>query len=188
MQNLLKPKTISVEQITTNRAKVELEPFERGYGHTLGNALRRVLLSSMVGYAPTEVTIAGVLHEFSSIDGVQEDVVSILLNLKGVVFKLHNRDEVTLSLRKEGDGVITAADIQTPHDVEIVNPEHVIAHMSHGAKLDMQIKVEQGRGYVPGTIRRFADESTKSIGRIVLDASFSPVLRVNYTGENARVE
>ncbi|MDH5857673.1 DNA-directed RNA polymerase subunit alpha [Lampropedia aestuarii] len=188
MQNLLKPKTISVEQITNNRAKVELEPFERGYGHTLGNALRRVLLSSMVGYAPTEVTIAGVLHEFSSIDGVQEDVVSILLNLKGVVFKLHNRDEVTLSLRKEGDGVITAADIQTPHDVEIVNPEQVIAHMSHGAKLDMQIKVEKGRGYVPGTIRRFADESTKSIGRIVLDASFSPVLRVNYTVENARVE
>ncbi|THU01028.1 DNA-directed RNA polymerase subunit alpha [Lampropedia puyangensis] len=186
--NLLKPKTISVEQITTNRAKVELEPFERGYGHTLGNALRRVLLSSMVGYAPTEVTIAGVLHEFSSIDGVQEDVVSILLNLKGVVFKLHNRDEVTLSLRKEGEGVITAADIQTPHDVEIVNPEHVIAHMSQGAKLDMQIKVEKGRGYVPGTIRRFADESTKSIGRIVLDASFSPVLRVNYTVENARVE
>lgn len=186
--NLLKPKTISVEQITTNRAKVELEPFERGYGHTLGNALRRVLLSSMVGYAPTEVTIAGVLHEFSSIDGVQEDVVSILLNLKGVVFKLHNRDEVTLSLRKEGDGIITAADIQTPHDVEIVNPEHVIAHMSQGAKLDMQIKVEKGRGYVPGTVRRFADETTKSIGRIVLDASFSPVLRVNYTVENARVE
>ncbi|RMX03607.1 DNA-directed RNA polymerase subunit alpha [Corticibacter populi] len=187
--NLLKPKTISVEQIATNRAKVELEPFERGYGHTLGNALRRVLLSSMVGYAPTEVTIAGVLHEFSSIDGVQEDVVSILLNLKGVVFKLHNRDEVTLSLRKEGEGVVTAADIQTPHDVEIVNPEHVIAHMSQGAKLDMQIKVEKGRGYVPGTVRRFADEGTsKSIGRIVLDASFSPVLRVNYTVENARVE
>ncbi|PAT34656.1 DNA-directed RNA polymerase subunit alpha [Vandammella animalimorsus] len=186
--NLLKPKTISVEQIGHNRAKVELEPFERGYGHTLGNALRRVLLSSMIGYAPTEVTIAGVLHEFSSIDGIQEDVVGILLNLKGVVFKLHNRDEVTLSLRKDGEGVVTAADIQTPHDVEIVNPEHVIAHMSQGAKLDMQIKVEKGRGYVPGTVRRFGDESNKSIGRIVLDASFSPVLRVNYTVENARVE
>ncbi|KKW67693.1 DNA-directed RNA polymerase subunit alpha [Lampropedia cohaerens] len=186
--NLLKPKTISVEQIAPNRARVELEPFERGYGHTLGNALRRVLLSSMVGYAPTEVTIAGVLHEFSSIDGIQEDVVSILLNLKGVVFKLHNRDEVTLSLRKEGECVVTAADIQTPHDVEIVNPDYVIAHMSQGAKLDMQIKVEKGRGYVPGTVRRYADEGTKSIGRIVLDASFSPVLRVNYTVENARVE
>ncbi|RMX09982.1 DNA-directed RNA polymerase subunit alpha [Allofranklinella schreckenbergeri] len=186
--HLLKPKTISVEKIAANRARVELEPFERGYGHTLGNALRRVLLSSMVGYAPTEVTIAGVLHEFSSIDGIEEDVVGILLNIKGVVFKLEGRDEVTLSLRKEGEGVVTAADIQTPHDVEIVNPQHVIAHMAQGSKLDMQIKVEKGRGYVPGTVRRFGDESSKAIGRIVLDASFSPVLRVNYTVENARVE
>ena len=171
-----------------NRAKVELEPFERGYGHTLGNALRRVLLSSMVGYAATEVTIAGVLHEYSSIDGVQEDVVNILLNLKGVVFKLHNRDEVTLSLRKDGEGVVTARDIQTPHDVEIINPDHVIAHLSQGAKLDMQIKVEKGRGYVPGNVRRYGDEPTKAIGRIVLDASFSPVKRVSYTVESARVE
>lgn len=186
--NLLKPKAIHVEQLGHNRAKVALEPFERGYGHTLGNALRRVLLSSMVGYSATEVTIAGVLHEYSSIDGVQEDVVNILLNLKGVVFKLHNRDEVTLSLRKDGDGLVTAADIQTPHDVEIVNPDHVIAHLSHGGKLDMQIKVEKGRGYVPGSMRRYADEQTKSIGRIVLDASFSPVKRVSYTVESARVE
>ncbi|MCM2346663.1 MULTISPECIES: DNA-directed RNA polymerase subunit alpha [Acidovorax] len=186
--NLLKPKAINVEQLGHNRAKVALEPFERGYGHTLGNAIRRVLLSSMVGYAATEVTIAGVLHEYSSIDGVQEDVVNILLNLKGVVFKLHNRDEVTLSLRKDGEGVVTARDIQTPHDVEIVNPDHVIANLSAGAKLDMQIKVEKGRGYVPGNLRRYADESTKSIGRIVLDASFSPVKRVSYTVESARVE
>jgi len=186
--NLLKPKTIHVEQLAANRAKVTLEPFERGYGHTLGNALRRVLLSSMVGHAATEVTIAGVLHEYSSIDGVQEDVVNILLNLKGVVFKLHNRDEVTLSLRKDGEGPVTAADIQTPHDVEIINPEHVIVNLSHGGKIDMQIKVENGRGYVPGTMRRYGDESTKSIGRIVLDASFSPVKRVSYTVESARVE
>ncbi len=186
--NLLKPKAINVEQLGLNRAKVALEPFERGYGHTLGNAIRRVLLSSMVGYAATEVTIAGVLHEYSSIDGVQEDVVNILLNLKGVVFKLHNRDEVTLSLRKDGEGVVTASDIQTPHDVEIINPDHVIAHLSSGGKLDMQIKVEKGRGYVPGTMRRYADEATKSIGRIVLDASFSPVKRVSYTVESARVE
>ncbi len=185
---LLKPKTIQVEQLAPNRAKVTLEPFERGYGHTLGNALRRVLLSSMVGYSATEVTIAGVLHEYSSIDGVQEDVVNILLNLKGVVFKLHNRDEVTLSLRKDGEGPVLASDIQTPHDVEIINPDHVIAHLSQGGKLDMQIKVEKGRGYVPGTMRRYADEPTKSIGRIVLDASFSPVKRVSYTVESARVE
>ena len=186
--NLLKPKTINVEQLSVNRAKVTLEPFERGYGHTLGNALRRVLLSSMVGHAATEVTIAGVLHEYSSIDGVQEDVVNILLNLKGVVFKLHNRDEVTLSLRKDGEGPVTAADIQTPHDVEIINPEHVIVNLSHGGKIDMQIKVENGRGYVPGNLRRYGDESPKSIGRIVLDASFSPVKRVSYTVESARVE
>lgn len=186
--NLLKPKAIQVEPIGPNKAKVTLEPFERGYGHTLGNALRRVLLSSMVGYAPTEVTIAGVLHEYSTVDGVQEDVVHIMLNLKGVVFRLHNRDEVTLVVRKEGEGPVTAADIQVPHDVEIINPEHVIAHLSQGGKLDMQIKVEKGRGYVPGTMRRYGDEPTKSIGRIVLDASFSPVARVSYTVESARVE
>jgi len=185
---LLKPKAIQVEPLGGNKAKATLEPFERGYGHTLGNALRRVLLSSMVGFAPTEVTIAGVLHEYSAIDGVQEDVVHIMLNLKGVVFRLHNRDEVTLVLRKEGEGPVTAGDIQTPHDVEIINPEHVIAHLSSGGKLDMQIKVEKGRGYVPGNLRRYGDEPTKSIGRIVLDASFSPVRRVSYAVENARVE
>ncbi len=186
--NLLKPKSINVEPLGENRAKVVLEPFERGYGHTLGNALRRVLLSSMVGYAPTEVTIAGVLHEYSTVDGVQEDVVHMMLNLKGVVFRLHSRDEVTLVLRKEGEGPVTAGDIQTPHDVEIINPTHVIAHLSQGGKLDMQIKVEKGRGYVPGNLRRYGDEPTKAIGRIVLDASFSPVARVSYTVESARVE
>ena len=186
--NLLKPKAINVEPLGANRAEVTLEPFERGYGHTLGNALRRVLLSSMVGYAPTEVTIAGVLHEYSTVDGVQADVVHIMLNLKGVVFRLHNRDEVTLVLRKDGEGPVTAADIQTPHDVEIINPDHVIANLAAGGKLDMQIKVEKGRGYVPGNLRRHADEPTKGIGRIVLDASFSPVKRVSYAVENARVE
>ena len=186
--NLLKPKAIHVEPIGHNRARVVLEPFERGYGHTLGNALRRVLLSSMVGYAVTEVTIAGVVHEYSTIDGVQEDVVNILLNLKGVVFKLHNRDEVTLSLRKEGEGKVTAADIQTPHDVEIINPEHLIANLSQGGKIDIQLKVEKGRGYVPGTVRRYGEEPSKSIGRIVLDASFAPIKRVSYSVENARVE
>ena len=128
------------------------------------------------------------MDEYSSIDGVQEDVVNILLNLKGVVFKLHNRDEVTLSLRKEGEGPVTAADIQTPHDVEIINPGHVIANLSQGGKIDIQLKVETGRGYVPGTVRRYGEEPSKSIGRIVLDASFSPVSRVSYSVENARVE
>jgi len=144
MQNsLLKPRIIDVEALGAGHAKVVMEPFERGYGHTLGNALRRVLLSSMVGYAPTEVTIAGVVHEYSSLDGVQEDVVDLLLNLKGVVFKVHNRDSVTLTLKKEGEGAILASDIDLPHDVELINPDHVIAHLTAGGKLDMQIKVEK---------------------------------------------
>src|SRR5207237_9846305 len=142
--------------------------------------------SSMVGYAPTEVTIAGVLHEYSTVDGVSEDVVQIRLNLEGVVFRLRKRDEVTLVLRKEGEGPVTAGDMQTPHDVEIINPDHVIAHLSQGGKLDMQIKVEKGRGYVPGNLRRFGDEPTKSIVRIVMDASFSPVARDSYKVENDR--
>jgi len=171
--NLLKPRIIEVEPLGPGHAKVVMEPFERGYGHTLGNALRRVLLSSMVGYAPTEVTIAGVVHEYSSLDGVQEDVVDILLNLKGVVFKLHNRDEVTLTLKKEGEGAVLASDIDLPHDVELINPNHVIAHLTPGGKLDMQVKVEKGRGYVPGNVRRLAEDANKTIGRIILDASFS---------------
>jgi DNA-directed RNA polymerase subunit alpha len=180
--------SISSSEASSTRATAILGPLGPGFGHVLGNALRRVLLSSMVGYAPTEVTIAGVLHEYSTIDGVQEDVVHVMLNLKGVVFKLHNRDEVTLVLRKEGEGPVRARDIQTPHDVEVINPDHVIANLSQGGKLDMQIKVEKGRGYVPGNVRRLGDESTKTIGRIVLDASFSPVRRVSYAVENARVD
>jgi DNA-directed RNA polymerase subunit alpha len=184
---MLKPRIVDVEQVGPSHARVVMEPFERGYGHTLGNALRRVLLSSMVGYAPTEVQITGVVHEYSTIDGVREDVVDLLLNLKGVVFKLHNRDEVFLTLRKDGAGPVTAADIDVPHDVEVINPDHVIATLTQGGSLEMQIKVERGRGYVPGNVRSL-NEATKSIGRIVLDASFSPVRRVSYLVENARVE
>ncbi|MFH1605465.1 MAG: DNA-directed RNA polymerase subunit alpha [Pseudomonadota bacterium] len=183
----LKPRIIDVQSVAPNHAKVVMEPFERGYGHTLGNALRRVLLSSMPGFAPTEVQISGVLHEYSTIDGVQEDVVDILLNLKGVVLKLHNRAEALLTLKKIGEGAVTAADIEVSHDVEIVNPGHVIAHLSSGGKLEMQIKVERGRGYEPGNMRARSEE-TKGIGRIILDASFSPVRRVSYAVESARVE
>ena len=189
MQNtFLKPRIINVETLGSGHSRVEMEPFERGYGHTLGNALRRVLLSSMTGYAPTEVTIAGVVHEYSTLDGVQEDVVDLLLNLKGVVFKLHNRDSVNLTLKKEGTGPVKASDIELPHDVELVNPDHVIAHLTESGKLDMQIKVESGRGYVPGNVRRLSEDANKTIGRIILDASFSPVRRVSYSVESARVE
>jgi len=183
---MLKPRIVEVEQLGASHARVVMEPFERGYGHTLGNALRRVLLSSMVGYAPTEVQITGVVHEYSTIDGVREDVVDLLLNLKGVTFRLHNRDEVFLTLRKDTPGPVTAADIDVPHDVEVINPEHVIATLTQGGKIDMSIKVERGRGYLPGTMRNFNE--AKTIGKIVLDASFSPVRRVSYQVESARVE
>jgi len=183
----LKPRIIDVQAVSPFHAKVTMEPFERGYGHTLGNALRRTLLSSMPGYAATEVKIAGVLHEYSTIDGVQEDVVDILLNLKGIVFRLHNRDEAILTLKKAGEGVVTAADIEPMHDVEIVNPDHVIAHLTAGGKLDVQIKIEKGRGYVAAVTRR-GTEDTRSVGGLMLDASYGPVRRVSYAVESARVE
>src|SRR5258708_20149947 len=154
--SLLKPKIIAVESLGESHAKVVMEPFERGYGHTLGKALRRVLLSSMIGYAPTEVTIAGVVHEYSTLDGVQEDVVNLLLNLKGVVFKLHNRDEVTVTLRKEGEGVVTAGDIELAHDCEVINPDHVIAHLSKAGKPYVHITVENRRGSVPPNLHPYA--------------------------------
>jgi DNA-directed RNA polymerase subunit alpha len=187
---LLKPRIIDVQALSPVHARVVMEPFERGYGHTLGNALRRILLSSMPGAAPTEMTIDGVLHEYSTLEGIREDVVDIMLNLKGVVMRLHNRGEIMLTLSKKGeagDTIVTARDIQTTHDVEVINPDHVIAHLAPGGKLEMQIKVEAGRGYVPANVRMSAKES-KSIGRILIDASFSPVRRVSYQVEAARVE
>jgi DNA-directed RNA polymerase subunit alpha len=185
--SLLKPRIIDVQTLSPVHARVVMEPFERGYGHTLGNALRRILLSSMPGSAPTEVNIEGVLHEYSTLDGVREDVVDLMLNLKGVVLKMHNRSEALLTLSKSGEGVVTAGDIEAGHDIEIINPEHVIAHVAPGGKLDMQIKVENGRGYIPANTRPVSAE-TKGIGRIMIDASFSPVRRVAYTVESARVE
>ncbi len=183
----LKPRIVDVQNQSPSRARVTMEPFERGYGHTLGNALRRILLSSMPGYAITQVQIDGVVHEYSSIEGVQEDVVDILLNLKGIALKLHNRNEATLSLVKSGEGQVTAADIETSHDVEIINPGHVIAHLTKGGKINMTLKIEQGRGYLPVAVRRVAEED-RLVGALMLDASFSPVRRVSYGVESARVE
>ena len=187
---LLKPTTVEavIDEKNPNLAVITLEPFERGYGHTLGNALRRILLASMVGSAPTEATIVGVVHEYSQIDGVIEDVVDILLNLKGVIFKLEGgREDVMLRLTKSGTGPVTAADFELPHDGTILNPEHVIANLS-GGKLDMQVRVESGRGYQPGDMRAFRDDYSKqTIGRIIMDASFSPVRRVAYSVSAARV-
>lgn len=185
--DFLKPRIIEVQKISARQAKIVMEPFERGCGHTLGNALRRILLSSMHGYAPTEVRIANVLHEYSSLDGVQEDVVEILLNLKGVVIKLHNARSATLFLKKEGVGVVTAGDFIVDADTEVINPNHVIAHLTAGGNLDLEIKIEQGRGYVSALSRQPATE-TRSVGHIALDASFSPVNKVSYQVESARVE
>lgn len=187
---LLKPRIIDVQALSPLHARVVMEPFERGFGHTLGNALRRILLSSMPGAAPTEITIDGVLHEYSTLEGVREDVVDIMLNLKGVVMRLHNRGETILSLSKKCEGeevTVTAADIQVGHDVEIINPDHVIAHLAPGGKLDMQIKIEAGRGYMPANVRA-ASKENNTIGRILMDASFSPIRRVSYQVEAARVE
>ncbi|WP_027896642.1 DNA-directed RNA polymerase subunit alpha [Zestomonas thermotolerans] len=187
VNEFLTPRHIDVQEVSPTRAKITLEPLERGFGHTLGNALRRILLSSMPGCAVVEAEIDGVLHEYSAIEGVQEDVIEILLNLKGLAIKLHGRDEVTLSLSKKGPGVVTAADIQLDHDVEIVNGDHVIANLADNGSLNMKLTVRRGRGYEPADARQ-SDEEGRSIGRLQLDASFSPVRRVAYVVENARVE
>lgn len=188
VNEFLSPRHIDVQEISSTRAKVTLEPLERGFGHTLGNALRRILLSSMPGCAVTEVEIEGVLHEYSTIEGVQEDVIEILLNLKGVAVTLHNGDEVTLTLSKSEAGPVTAADIQLNQDVEIANPEHVIAHLSEGASLNMQLKIVRGRGYVPADTRVSEEDESRTIGRLMLDATYSPVRLVSYVVESARVE
>jgi DNA-directed RNA polymerase subunit alpha len=187
VSDFLTPRLIDVQQVAATRARVTLEPLERGFGHTLGNALRRILLSSMPGCAVTEVEIDGVLHEYSTIEGVQEDVIDIMLNLKGLAIVMHGREQTTLTLNKKGPGVVTAADIQPDHEVEIRNPDHVIAHLNSGGKLKMQLKVERGRGYVPAD-SRINPEETRAIGRLQLDASFTPVRRVAYNVEATRVE
>ena len=183
----LTPRLVDVQRLSPYHAKVTMEPLERGFGHTLGNALRRILLSSMPGCAVTEVEIDGVLHEYSTVEGVQEDVIDILLNLKGLAVVMHGRDETTLTVSKRGKGTMTAADIQTDHDVEICNPEHVIANLNKGGELRIQLKVERGRGYDPADTRE-SEEETRPIGRLQIDASFSPVQRVAYNVEATRVE
>ncbi|MSQ80230.1 MAG: DNA-directed RNA polymerase subunit alpha [Candidatus Methylopumilus sp.] len=184
----LKPRIVNVEVINPVRARVTLEPMERGFGFTLGNALRRVLLSSIPGFAITEVKIDGVVHEYSTLDGVQEDVVDILLNLKGVALKLHNKSEAILTLNKTTEGPVTAADFETNHDAEIVNPNHLIAHLTKGGKLNLEVKVEMGRGYQPVPARRKSNQEDRILGFIMVDASFSPINKVSYFVESARVE
>jgi DNA-directed RNA polymerase subunit alpha len=193
MQNLatdfLKPRIVDVEHFGVNCAKITLEPLERGFGHTLGNSLRRILLSSMPGAAVVEAHIDGVLHEYSAIEGVQEDVIEILLNLKGIAIILHNKEEVTLRISKTGKGVVKASDIQPDPGVEIINPDYVICHITgQSATINMTIKVARGRGYEPAHANLHTEEGSKEVGLLRLDATFTPVLKVNYTVESARVE
>ena len=183
----LKPRHVDVQALGPTHAKITLEPLERGFGYTLGNALRRILLSSMPGCAVTEVKIEGVLHEYSTLEGVQEDVIEILLNLKNLALRMHGREETTLKLSKKGAGKVTAGDIQLEHDVEVVDPNHLIATLTKDASISMELKINRGRGYVPATARSNGEEG-RVIGTMQLDASYSPVRRVAYTVENARVE
>lgn len=184
---LLKPKLVEVVSHTANHSRIVIEPLERGYGHSLGNALRRVMLSSIPGCAVTEVSISGVLHEFTSIEGVQEDVIDVLLNLKKLAIVLHGKDEVTLTLSKSGIGTVTAADIDVTSSVEIINPDLVIAHLTQDKQLDMRIKVERGRGYIPAAVRKEQMDDAPA-GVLMVDAAFSPIAKVAYHIETTRVE
>lgn len=188
VNDFLTPRRIDVTEYHKSHAKVVLEPLERGFGHTLGNALRRILLSSMPGCAVTEVEIDGVEHEYSAIEGIQEDVIEILLNLKEIAVVMHGKDQTVISLSKKGPGVVTAGDIQVDHDIEIVNPKHVIANITGDVELNLRLTVARGRGYQPADTRHDDEDETRVIGRLQLDASYSPVRRVSYTVESARVE
>jgi DNA-directed RNA polymerase subunit alpha len=187
LANLIKPRLVDVSPTERNSARIVIEPLERGFGHTLGNALRRVLLSSIPGCAVTEVTIDGVLHEYSTIDGVREDVIDILLNLKNLAIRLVNGTEAILRLNKSGAGLVTAADIEGTHDAEVINPDLEIANLTHAGKLVMTLKVEKGRGYQPVGVR-VQGQGESVVGALHLDASFSPIRRVSYMVESARVE
>jgi len=187
-ENMLKPKAAVVEQISENRAKIVLEPLERGFGHTLGNALRRVLLSSIPGAAITEVEIDGVLHEYTAIEGLKEDIIEVLLNLKEVSLRLHERDEAVVVLKKEGKGEVRAGDIETGHDVDIVDPDHRICSLTKDAAISMRLTVSKGVGYQPAARLDIGENESRPIGKLTLDASFCPVRRVSYAVESARVE
>ena len=188
VNEFLKPRIVDVNTYSPSHGKVTLEPLERGFGHTLGNALRRILLSSMPGAAIVEAEIEGVLHEYTTVEGVQEDVMDILLNLKGVALVMHGKNEAKLELRRQGPGVMTAADIKLDHDIEIVNPEHIIANLTKKGTLNILLTVRQGRGYEPSTQRILAEGESRPVGSLQIDASFSPVRRVAYSVESARVE
>jgi len=184
-----KSKDLSIEDCGNNNIKITVEPFERGFGHTIGNALRRILLSSIPGAAITEAQIEGVMHEYSALEGVEEDVVEILLNLKMLAIKLHDVEESTLTIRAKGPMTLTAGDIETDGHVEIINPDQVIANIVSDRELNITLKVQTGVGYETVTMRREkSQEDSEEIGILHIDATYTPVMKVMYQVENARVE
>ena len=188
INDFLTPQQIDVQSDSPFRAKVTLEPLERGFGHTLGNTLRRILLSSMPGCAITEVQIDGVLHEYSTIEGVQEDVIDILLNLKDISLVMHNQDEGVISLSKTGTGPVVAGDFQLTEDIEIANPDLVVCNLNDKGSIRIEARFARGRGYVPVDSQVELEEESRSIGTLRLDASYSPMRRVSYSVESTRVE
>ena len=188
IKDFLTPKEILVEEIDVNHSKIILEPLERGFGHTLGNALRRIILSSTPGAAVVEAKIDGVLHDYSTIDGIKEDVINILLNLKGMSVKLLDQEEAEMTVEKSGAGDLTAGDFDLPAGVEVVNPGHKIATLADNGKINMTIRVRKGRGYVPVDNTAALTGENKEIGLLKLDASYSPIKTVSYEVDNTRVE
>ena len=188
IENMLKPSAVGVDEVNPNRARITLEPLERGFGHTLGNALRRVLLSSIPGCAIVEVEMDGVLHEYTAVEGLQEDIIEILLNLKGVALRMHEREEAILTLSKSGAGPVTAGDIQVDHTVEVVNEDHLICNLTKDGSINMRITVARGVGYQPAVQLNVGDQESRPIGVLQLDASFCPVRKVAYSVDAARVE
>jgi len=191
IQDMLAPKIVKVHSDKPNQFSIVLEPFERGYGHTMGNALRRILMSSMPGTAIVEVQIDGVVHEYSAIDGIKEDVVNLLLNLKGVAIRMTVGDEALLKVSKKGPGIVRAGDIELTHGVEIVNPDLPLATLSQNGELNMTLRVKRGVGFHLSDVSEYIDEMeevTKTVGVLKLENAFSPVTKVAYSVDNARVE
>ena len=187
--DFLKPKLVDIEMLNPSHAKITIEPLERGFGHTLGNALRRVLLSSLPGSAVTEVSIENILHEYSTIEGVQEDVLEILLNIKKLALVLHEKDTLEVTLKKKGKGPVLASDITASADLEIKNPDFVIANITNNkTEIIIHMTISKGRGYLAAQKRKFNELEDLGIGKMQLDASFSPVVQVTYNVDTARVK
>ncbi|NIH41156.1 MAG: DNA-directed RNA polymerase subunit alpha [Buchnera aphidicola (Periphyllus aceris)] len=189
LRKFLKPRLVDIKQYSSTHSKVTLEPLERGFGHTLGNSLRRILLSSIPGCSVTEVEIDGVLHEYSTKEGIKEDILEVLLNLKELSVNIYGKNSAYIILQKKGIGVVTASDLKCDSSVEIFKLNHIICHLTNkNSSISMKIKVQRGRGYSPASSRLKKNENENYIGRLFIDACYSPIVRVSYIVEAARVE